>query len=83
MTSQGDFRRSVYTARHGAHDALLGTDARRLQIVGNSPHAEECHLRLNRVPKGPELVMKGRRTGGSQRTESDEGQWQDVGLLGC
>ena len=37
----------------------LGADARRFQIVGNGPHAEESHLRLDWAPKGSEVVKEG------------------------
>jgi hypothetical protein len=51
-------RDSVYAARDRAHDAPPGTGVRRLQIVGNSPYAEEGHLRFNPGPKGPEVVKE-------------------------
>jgi len=74
-------RDSVYAARDRAHDAPPGTDARRLQIIGNIPHAGERHLRLNWVHKGREVVKEKRNREIEQLTRRGPGIGETVTIL--
>src|ERR1019366_2780316 len=49
-------RKFVNASRNSAHYALAGSGVVGFKVIGDSPDAKECHLRLNRAPKRSEVI---------------------------
>jgi hypothetical protein len=46
----------VNASRNSTHYPLAGSGVSGFKIIGDSPDAKECHLRLNRAPKRSEVI---------------------------